>query len=141
MFERFSDPARAIVVDAQAHARRLGHGFIGCEHLLLAVVSGDNDASEELRAAGLTLAAVEAATLRIVGTPVPDTSRSRLGRRSARSSPFAKREPCRPDRSGSSIALALTAITRGVVPEIFAAQGASQGGVRTRILDRFRQAS
>jgi ATP-dependent Clp protease ATP-binding subunit ClpA len=39
MFERFTGDARTAVVQAQAHARRLGHRHIGCEHLLLAVVS------------------------------------------------------------------------------------------------------
>ena len=41
MFERFTDGARQVVVQAQSQARQLGHGFIGCEHLLLALVSLD----------------------------------------------------------------------------------------------------
>ena len=52
MFESFGEPARTIVVDAQEHARRLRHGFIGCEHLLIAVVSADSEAAEVLRGAG-----------------------------------------------------------------------------------------
>ena len=36
MFERFTDGARHVVVQAQEEARRLGHNYIGCEHLLLA---------------------------------------------------------------------------------------------------------
>ena len=39
MFERFTEDARHVVVQAQADARRLEHGFIGCEHLLLAAPS------------------------------------------------------------------------------------------------------
>ena len=39
MFERFTDTARHIVVQAQADARRLGHNYIGCEHLLLAAAA------------------------------------------------------------------------------------------------------
>ena len=39
MFERFTGGARAAVVQAQKHARRLGHRYIGCEHLLLAAAS------------------------------------------------------------------------------------------------------
>jgi len=38
MFERFTTDARTVVSDAQQHARRMGHRYIGCEHLLLAVV-------------------------------------------------------------------------------------------------------
>ena len=39
MFERFTDTARHVVVQAQDDARRLGHGYIGCEHLLLAAAA------------------------------------------------------------------------------------------------------
>ena len=41
MLERFTDDARAVVVQAQRHARRLGHRYIGCEHLLLGLVGTD----------------------------------------------------------------------------------------------------
>ena len=36
MLERFTDSARHLLVQAQHEARRLGHNYIGCEHLLLA---------------------------------------------------------------------------------------------------------
>ena len=38
MFERFSEPARLVVVYAQEEARGLGHPHIGAEHILLGVV-------------------------------------------------------------------------------------------------------
>jgi ATP-dependent Clp protease ATP-binding subunit ClpA len=38
MFERFTTAARETVIAAEADAVRLGHGFIGTEHLLLAVL-------------------------------------------------------------------------------------------------------
>ncbi len=38
MFERFTDSARQVVTNAQAEARRLNHGYIGTEHLLLALL-------------------------------------------------------------------------------------------------------
>jgi len=60
MFERFTDGARAMVVQAQEHARRLGHCHIGCEHLLLAVASADEAASVVLREQGLTPQRIEA---------------------------------------------------------------------------------
>ena len=37
MFERFSTASRRVVVEAEAEARRLDHGFIGTEHLALAL--------------------------------------------------------------------------------------------------------
>lgn len=38
MFERFTKPARAVVVGAQQEARDLRHNWIGTEHVLLALV-------------------------------------------------------------------------------------------------------
>lgn len=38
MFERFTDAARTAVARAEAHARRLEDGHIGCEHQMLGVL-------------------------------------------------------------------------------------------------------
>lgn len=43
MFERFTKPAREAVVRAQEEARDLNHGWIGTEHLLLAVLRRPQD--------------------------------------------------------------------------------------------------
>lgn len=59
MFERFTDQARLIVVQAQEHARRLGHGYIGCEHLLIAIAGSDAPAGGALRTLGITPQAIE----------------------------------------------------------------------------------
>jgi ATP-dependent Clp protease ATP-binding subunit ClpA len=67
MFERFTDGAREIVVQAQASARRLGHGFIGCEHLLLAAAATAEPAGAVLRDQGLTPERIEAEILRAIG--------------------------------------------------------------------------
>jgi len=67
MFERFTGGARAVVVQAQEHARRLGHGYIGCEHLLLAAASTSEPAGAALREHGVTPEGVEAEIVRLVG--------------------------------------------------------------------------
>jgi ATP-dependent Clp protease ATP-binding subunit ClpA len=67
MFERFAPEARTVVVHAQEHARRLGHNYIGCEHLLLALVSTDQPASAVLREHGVTPERVEEEIVRQVG--------------------------------------------------------------------------
>jgi ATP-dependent Clp protease ATP-binding subunit ClpA len=67
MFERFTPDARAVVVHAQQHARRLGHHYIGCEHLLLAVVGIDQPAGEVMRERGVTPDHVEQQIVRLVG--------------------------------------------------------------------------
>ncbi|GAB3000391.1 Clp protease N-terminal domain-containing protein [Amycolatopsis acidiphila] len=67
MFERFTPDARTVVVHAQEHARRLGHRYIGCEHLLLAVASTGRPASAVLREHGVTPERVEEEIVRRVG--------------------------------------------------------------------------
>jgi hypothetical protein len=67
MFERFTDTARHLVVQAQEDARRLGHYYIGCEHLLLAAAATDEPASTVLRDHGVTPECVEAEILRAAG--------------------------------------------------------------------------
>ena len=67
MFERVTGDARAAVVQAQTHARRLGHRYIGCEHLLLAAASTAEPASAALREQGVTPEGVETEIVRLVG--------------------------------------------------------------------------
>lgn len=68
MLERFTDDARTVVIHAGGHARRLGHRYIGCEHLLLALVGVDQPASAVLRERGLTPDRVEEEIVRRAGT-------------------------------------------------------------------------
>jgi ATP-dependent Clp protease ATP-binding subunit ClpA len=67
MFERFTGGARNTVAQAQEHARRLGHRYIGCEHLLLAAAATGEPASDALREHGVTPQAVETEIVRLVG--------------------------------------------------------------------------
>jgi len=67
MFERFTDTARHVVVLAQENARRLGHNYIGCEHLLLAAAATGEPASTVLRDQGVTPERIEAEILRTIG--------------------------------------------------------------------------
>lgn len=67
MFERFTGTARHVVVQAQEDARRLGHNYIGCEHLLMASAAADEPAGAVLRDQGVTPERIEAAILRTVG--------------------------------------------------------------------------
>jgi ATP-dependent Clp protease ATP-binding subunit ClpA len=67
MFERFTDGARDVLVQAQHGARRLGHDYIGCEHLLLAAAAATEPAAEVLRDHGVTPERIEAVITRIIG--------------------------------------------------------------------------
>lgn len=75
MFERFTTEARAVVVDAQTHARRLDHHRIGTEDLLLALLAGGGRSAEILGQHGVTPAAVEEALARLAA---PDADREAL---------------------------------------------------------------
>ena len=67
MLERFTDGARHVLVQAQKDARRFGHDYIGCEHLLLAATESGEPAAAVLRDQGITPERVEAEILRTIG--------------------------------------------------------------------------
>ncbi len=68
MFERFTEPARQVVVMAQAQARELGHSYIGTEHLLLGLLGvADGLAARTLRSLGLSLEQTRASVVELVG--------------------------------------------------------------------------
>jgi ATP-dependent Clp protease ATP-binding subunit ClpA len=70
MFERFTTQARHVVVHAQDEARRLGHGYIGTEHLLLALLDPTSGtAYAVLSGAGLDSERVRTEIGRLGGTP------------------------------------------------------------------------
>jgi len=51
MFERFTDRARRVIVDAQNEARSLSHNYIGPEHILLGLINeGDGVGAKALEA-------------------------------------------------------------------------------------------
>jgi ATP-dependent Clp protease ATP-binding subunit ClpA len=69
MFERFTDDARQTVVHAQDEARRLHHGWIGTEHLLLGILDlPDSPTAAVLTAHGLSHESVSAAVVAFVGS-------------------------------------------------------------------------
>src|SRR5580658_853031 len=67
VFERFTDRARAVVGKSEVEAHRLGHGFVGTEHLLLALFeSPDGSAAQVLSEAGITTSATETQVLALI---------------------------------------------------------------------------
>ena len=55
MFERFTESARQVVVLAQEEARKLRHGYIGTEHLLLGLMRENGRAATTLGSHGVEL--------------------------------------------------------------------------------------
>jgi ATP-dependent Clp protease ATP-binding subunit ClpC len=59
MFERFTERARLVVVEAQHEARRLDHDYVGTEHLLLGLIRvGEGLAVKVLESLGIALDAI-----------------------------------------------------------------------------------
>jgi ATP-dependent Clp protease ATP-binding subunit ClpA len=68
MFQRFTDRARRVVAQAQEEARRLDHGYIGTEHILLGLLHEDEGvAARALDSLGIGLAAVRQQVEEIIG--------------------------------------------------------------------------
>jgi ATP-dependent Clp protease ATP-binding subunit ClpC len=69
VFERFTPPARQVVVHAQDEARSLGHDYIGGEHLLLGLLrERDGLAARVLGSQGIGLEDARAGIARSAGT-------------------------------------------------------------------------
>jgi ATP-dependent Clp protease ATP-binding subunit ClpA len=69
VFERFTDQARRVVVQAQEEARRLNHDYIGTEHLLLGLIREEGGvAAGVLEELGIGLEAVRQQVEAIIGT-------------------------------------------------------------------------
>ena len=68
MFERFTERARRAVVLAQEEARKLDHGYIGTEHLLLGLIrEGEGVAAKALESLGISLKTVREQVVARVG--------------------------------------------------------------------------
>ena len=68
MFERFTERARRAVVLAQEEARKLDHGYIGTEHLLLGLIcEGEGVAAKALESLGISLTTVREQVVARVG--------------------------------------------------------------------------
>lgn len=68
VFERFSDRARWVVVQAQEEARLLNHSYIGTEHILLGLLcEEDGVAVQALNALGVERGPVRVAVDEIIG--------------------------------------------------------------------------
>src|SRR5580698_9325434 len=71
-FERFTERARKVLVNSETEAHRLGHGFVGTEHILLALFDvAESLALSVLDEVGVTKAAVEGRVVQLIKTATP----------------------------------------------------------------------
>jgi len=68
MFGQFTEKARRVVIYAQEEARRMGHNFVGTEHLLLGLIRETNALpAKVLQSLGLDLETVRGEVLKATG--------------------------------------------------------------------------
>jgi hypothetical protein len=67
MLERFTGDARGVLTAAREGALSLGHDWIGCEHLLLALAATGGEVGTMLRGQGVTPERVRVEAVRLAG--------------------------------------------------------------------------
>ena len=93
MFERFTESARQVIVQAQHEARTLGHGYIGTEHILLGLLlEGEGVAAWVLAKFDVTTDRVRAEVVRSVETRDSDAEQMPFSPRAKKLLELALRE-------------------------------------------------
>jgi ATP-dependent Clp protease ATP-binding subunit ClpC len=140
MFERFTDRARRVVVQAQEESRRLNHNYIGTEHLLLGILrEGEGVPAEALASLEVGLDPAREQVAEIIGRGreapsghIPFTPRAKkvleLSLREALSLGHRYIGP-------EHILLGLITEGHGVAVEVLRVLGADPEQVRARVLE------
>jgi ATP-dependent Clp protease ATP-binding subunit ClpC len=139
MFERFTDRARRVVVQAQEESRRLNHNYIGTEHLLLGVLREDEGVAAALAALEVGLDPARELVAEIVGRGrqapsghIPFTPRAK------KVLELSLREALRlghPYIGPEHILLGLLTEGQGVAVEVLRVLGAPPERVRAQVLE------
>jgi len=140
MFERFTERARRAVVLAQEEARKLDHGYIGTEHLLLGLIREDEGvAAKALEALGISLKAVREQVVARVGRGQrPPTGHIPFTERAKRVLELSLRESGQLGHRYIGTEHILLAIVRegdGVAAQVLTGLGADPGRVRQQVIE------
>ena len=138
MFERFTPPARQVLVHAQEEARTLGHPAVGTEHVLLGLLRAEEGvAANALSSIGLVTDRVRERIVELVGQGKHTThGQIPWNPRTRRLFDLALREAMSlgNDEVGTEhIALALAADGEGAVAQVLSIMG--PGVVREAVLN------
>lgn len=138
MFERFSDRSRRVLVLAQDESRRLGHPFIGTEHVLLGLLADDEGlAAQALRESGVTLAGTRDAVLGITGQGKEPVASVPFTPRAKKVLEYSLREALqRGDQEigTENLLLGLLREGQGIACQVLVAQGVDLQRLRERVL-------
>jgi ATP-dependent Clp protease ATP-binding subunit ClpC len=137
MFERFTDPARRVVVLAQTEGR--AHGRIGSEHLLLGlVVEGQSVAFRALTAVGVDESAVRLVVEQLAtGSPSEQVAHLPFSPNAKAALEFSLRESLQlgHDRIGPEhLLLGLLRERNSTAARVFAQMGVNPGAVRAEVI-------
>ena len=140
MFERFTERARRAVVLAQEEARKLDHGYIGTEHLLLGLIREDEGvAAKALEALGISLKAVREQVVARVGRGRrPPSGHIPFTDRAKRVLELSLRESGQLGHRYIGTEHILLAIVRagdGVAAQVLTELGADPGRVREQVIE------
>jgi ATP-dependent Clp protease ATP-binding subunit ClpC len=140
MFERFTDEARRVVVQAQEESRELNHSYIGTEHLLLGVLREDGGVAAEALASlevGLDPAREQVAEITGRGQQAP-SGHIPFTPRAKKVLELSLREALRlghPYIGPEHILLGLISEGHGVAVEVLRVLGAPPEQVQARVLE------
>jgi ATP-dependent Clp protease ATP-binding subunit ClpC len=140
MFERFTDRARRVVVQAQEESRELNHSYIGTEHLLLGILREDEGVAAEALASlevGLEPAREQVAEITGRGQQAP-SGHIPFTPRAKKVLELSLREALRlghPYIGPEHILLGLITEGHGVAVEVLRVQGAPPERVQARVLE------
>ena len=141
MLERFTDPARQMILTAQEEARLLQHDYVGTEHLLIAATEVDDGLTVALAALGITTEAVRGNVTRMVAPAgreqageMPLTTEAKAAlERSLREALQLGHGGIRPEH----IMLGLLDVHDGTMPVLLARLGVRNDVVRAAVLPLF----
>ena len=144
VFARFTDRARRVVVLAQHEARRLGHGSVGTEHLLLGLLAeGAGVAALALTSLGVSLAEARDRVAEIAGRGEGTTAAHiPLTQRAKKVLELSLREALQLGHTyigTEHLLLSLLAEGDGIPAQVLAGRGVPAALVREGVADLLRQ--
>jgi hypothetical protein len=134
--KHFTDRARAAVATAQLEASALGHSYLGTEHLLLGLLSGDGLAGRALDRLGVRADVVRGRIEAVIGRgSAPGSELACISPRAKRVLHHARQEAKRLGHNcaGTEHLLLALAATEGVAANILAELGADAARVREEL--------
>jgi ATP-dependent Clp protease ATP-binding subunit ClpC len=141
MFERFTDRARRTLVLAQDEARRLGHDFLGTEHVLLGLIAeGEGVAAKAMEELGVSLEDVRRRVMEVIpsGTPGAPGVAPPFTPRAKRVLELSLREALTLGHNyigTEHVLLGLVREGEGVASQVLVATGLSAAQVRDKVIE------